>query len=66
MILKSELNAKNKITTFGPLAIPSLTKTSSKTCITWSLEKHKKLIGNVERCYAYKMPHPEADTDRQY
>jgi hypothetical protein len=42
MILKSELNAKNKITAFGALAILLLTKTSGKTCITWSLEKYKK------------------------
>jgi len=49
MILKSHLNAKTKITTFGTLAILLLTKTSGKTCITWRLEKYKKLIGNLER-----------------
>jgi hypothetical protein len=33
-ILKSEMNAKNKITAFGTLAILSLTKVSGKTCVT--------------------------------
>jgi hypothetical protein len=41
MILKSELNVKNKITAFGTLAIPVLRKTFGKTCITLRLEKYK-------------------------
>jgi hypothetical protein len=49
MILKSDLNTKNKITTFRTLAILLLTKTSGKTYVTWRLEKYKKLTGNVER-----------------
>jgi hypothetical protein len=50
MIMKSELNAKNKITAFETFAIPLLKKTSSKTCTTLSLEKYKKFTGNLEGC----------------
>jgi hypothetical protein len=41
MILKSELNAKNKITTIGVLAIPVLRY--SFDIINWRLEEVKKI-----------------------
>jgi hypothetical protein len=44
------MNAKNKITAFGTLATPSLTKASGKIFVTWRLEKYKKLTENLERC----------------
>jgi len=47
MILKSELNAKNKITATGALAIPVLTH--SFDIINWRLEEtKKKLTGKLQ------------------
>jgi hypothetical protein len=46
MILKSELNAKNKITAIGALAVPVLRY--SFGMINWGLEEIKKLIGKPE------------------
>jgi hypothetical protein len=46
MILKSELNAKNKITAVGALAVPVLRY--SFCIINWILEEIKKLIGKPE------------------
>jgi hypothetical protein len=47
MILKSELNAKNKSTATGTLAVPVLRYTFS--IIIWRLEEIKKLIGKPGR-----------------
>jgi hypothetical protein len=47
MTLKSELNAKNKITAIGTLAIPVLRY--SFGIINWRLEEIKKLIGKPRR-----------------
>jgi hypothetical protein len=48
IILKSELNAKNKITATGALAVPVLRY--SFGIINWRLEEIKeKLIGKPER-----------------
>jgi hypothetical protein len=58
MILKSELNTKNKITGIGVLAIPVLRY--SFVIINWRLEQVKNLSGELE------MHHPEADIDRLY
>jgi len=50
MILKCELNARNKITAIGAPAVPVLTY--SFGIINWRTEeiKKKKLTGKLERC----------------
>jgi len=48
MILKSELNARNKITAIGVLAVPVLRY--SFGIINWRTEEIKKLTGKLERC----------------
>ena len=49
MILKSELNARNKITAIGALAVPVLRY--SFGIINWRTEEIKKsLTGKLERC----------------
>jgi len=49
IILKSELNARNKITAIGALAIPVLRY--SFGIIKWRIEEiKKKLTGKLERC----------------
>jgi len=48
MLLKSELNTRNKITTFGALAVPVL-----RYCfgiINCRTEEIKRLTGKLERC----------------
>jgi hypothetical protein len=47
MILKSELNARNKITAIGALEVPVLTYSFG---INWRTEEIKKLAGKLERC----------------
>jgi len=48
IILKSELNARNKITATGALAVPVLRY--SFGVINWRIEKIKKLTGKLESC----------------
>jgi hypothetical protein len=48
LILKSELNARNKITAIGALAVPVLRY--SFGIINWRIEEIKKLTGKLERC----------------
>jgi len=48
MILKSELNARNKITAIGALAVPVLRY--SFGIINWRTEDIKKLTEKPERC----------------
>ena len=48
MILKSELNVRNKITATGALAVPILR--FSFGIINWRIEEIKKLTGKLERC----------------
>ena len=50
MILKSELNARNKITATGAIAVPVFRY--SFGIIDWRTEetKKKKLTGKLERC----------------
>jgi hypothetical protein len=65
MILKSELNAKNKITAIGALAIPVLRY--SFGMINWRLEEIKKIDRKTRKILrVYKMHHPKADIDRLY
>jgi hypothetical protein len=63
MILKSGLNAKNKITAIGTLAVPVLRY--SFGIISWRLEEIKKIDRKTRQLLTmYKMHHPKADTDR--
>jgi hypothetical protein len=48
MILKSELNARNKITAIGALAVPVLRY--SFGIINWRIEDIRKLTEKLERC----------------
>jgi len=65
MIPKSELSARNKITTIGTLAVPVMRY--SFGIINWRTEE----IGKIDRknrkmVTMYKMHHPKADIDRLY
>jgi hypothetical protein len=65
MILKSELNAKNKIRATGALTAPVLTY--SFGIINWRLEEIKKIDRKTRKLLTmYKMHHPKADIDRLY
>jgi len=48
MILKSELNARNKIIAIGTLAVPIFRH--SFGTINWRTEEIKKNTGKLERC----------------
>jgi hypothetical protein len=57
------LNAKNKITTIGVLAVPVLRY--SFGIINWRLEEVKKIDRKTSKILiVYKMHHPRADMDR--
>jgi len=63
MILKSELNTRNKITTVGALAVPVLRY--SFGIINWRAEEIKKIDRKTRKMLTmYKMHHPKADIDR--
>jgi len=66
MILISELNARNKITVNGALAVPVVRY--SFGIINWRTEKIKKKIDRKPRkmLTMYKMHHPKADIDGLY
>jgi hypothetical protein len=65
MILKSELNDRNKITAIGALAVPILRY--SFGIINWRMEEIKQIDGKTrEMLTMYKMHHPKADIDRLY
>jgi hypothetical protein len=65
IILKSELNAKNKITAIGALAIPVLRY--SFGIINWRLEEIKKINRKTRKILTMcKMHYPKTDTDRLY
>jgi hypothetical protein len=63
--MKSELNARNKITAIEALAVPVLRY--SFGIINWRIEEIKQ-IGRKTRkiLIMYKMHHPKADIDRLY
>ena len=48
MILKFEINARNKIAAIGALAVPVLRY--SFGTINWRIEEIKKYTGKLERC----------------
>jgi hypothetical protein len=65
MLLKSELNAGNKITAVGALAVPLLRY--SFGIINWRTEEIKKIDRKTRKMLTvYRMHHPKADTDRLY
>jgi len=65
MILKFELNAKNKITAIGVLGVPVLTY--SLGIISWRLEEVRNTDGKTRKVLTmYKMYHQKADRDRLY
>ena len=65
MILKSDLNARNKITTIGALAVPVLRY--SFCIINWRLEEIKQIDRKTRKMLTmYKVHHPKADIDRLY
>jgi len=65
MILKSELNARNKITAIGALAVPVLRYNFG--IINWRTEEIKKIDRKTRKLLTmYKMHHPKADIDRLY
>jgi hypothetical protein len=62
MIVKSELNARNKITAIGALAVPILRY--SFGIINWRIED-KKIDRKTRKILTmYKVHHPKADIDR--
>ena len=65
MILRSELNAKNKITAIGALAV--LVLRYSFGIINWRIEEIKQTDRKTRRMLTmYQMHHPKADIDRLY
>ena len=65
MILKSELNAKLKITVIGALAVPVFRY--SFGIINCKLEEIREIKGKTRKALAmYKMHHPKADIGRLY
>ena len=65
MILKSELNARNKITAIGALAVPVLRYNFG--IINWRIEDIKKIDRKTKKILTmYKVHHPTADIDRLY
>ena len=64
-MLKSELNARNKITAIGALAVPVLRYTFG--IINWRIEEIKQIDRKTRKMLTmYKMHHPKADIDRLY
>jgi hypothetical protein len=65
MILKSELNARNKITAIGAFAVRVLRY--SFGVINWRIEEIKQIDRKTRKMLTiYKMHHPKADIDRLY
>jgi hypothetical protein len=65
MILKSELNIRNKITAIGALAVPVLRY--SFGVINWRIEEIKQIDRKTRKMLTmYKTHHPKADIDRLY
>jgi len=63
MILKADLNARNKITATGALVVPVLR--DSFGTINWRIEEIKKIDRNTRKMLTmYKMHHTKVDIDR--
>ena len=65
LILKSELNAINRIAAINSLAVPVITY--SMNVINWQMNDIKKLDTKTRKLLTmYRMHHPKADVDRLY
>ena len=65
LILKSELNAVNRIEAINSLAIPVITY--SMNIVNWQINDIKKLETKTRKFLTmYRMHHPKADVDRLY
>jgi hypothetical protein len=65
MVLKSEMNARNKITATGALAVPVLRY--SFGIINWTLEERKQIDRKTRKILTmYKMHRPKAGIYRLY
>ena len=65
LILKSELNAVNRIAAINSLAIPVITY--SMNILNWKINNLKKLDMKTRKLLTmYRMHHPKADVDRLY
>jgi hypothetical protein len=65
MVLKSELNARNKITAVGAIAVPVLRY--SFGIINWRLEEIKQIDRKTRKMLTvYKMHNPKANIDMLY
>jgi hypothetical protein len=65
MIVKSELNARNKITAIGALALSVLRY--SFGIINWRIEEIKQIDRKTRKMLImYKMHHPKDDVNRLY
>ena len=64
-ILRSELNARNRIDAINPLALPVVTY--SFTIINWSLTEIKKVDTKIRKLLTmHRMHHPKSDVNRLY
>jgi hypothetical protein len=65
MVLKSELNGRNKITVIGALAVRVLKYNFG--IINWRIEEIKQFDRKTRKMLTvYKMHHPKADIDKLY
>ena len=65
LVLKSELNAANRIDALNTLAVPVVTY--SFNIINWKMEELKKVDRKTRKFLTMaKMHHPKADVDRLY
>ena len=65
MILKTELNSKNRITAINTLGIPVITYSFNIT--DWNLSKVKRLDAKIKKMMTtHSMHHPKADIHRLY
>ena len=65
LVLKSELNAANRIYAINTLAVPVVTY--SFNIINWKMEELMKLDGKTRKFLTMaKMHHPKTDVDRLY
>ena len=64
-ILRSKLNARNRIDTINFLALPVVTY--SFTIINWSLTEIKKVDTKIRKLLTmHRMHHPKSDVNRLY
>ena len=65
LILKTELNSKNKITAINSLAVPVVIY--SFNIVNWNLTELRKLDTKIRKRFTcHRMHHPKSDVDRLY